>query len=278
MCKDNGDIAGSDVESCVTWDDSINNTVITDCPYFSKEPISEVCHDVQYTIPASVTVSNITSYVCSQFNRMGTHCGECISGYGPAPFLNGANIPCAKCHNHNYLWVIILLLQLCMITVLYFTFVLCECRGTSSPISVMAYFYQVATNSVISNAIMYAKIMFVSWMTILSYMLALNIMAFWNLDFFRFSLPAVCVSPSLTNAQALLFDYIVAFSPVVLTLLSYLFIELHDRGVWLIVRLWKPFNIFIISLQEGLEPQTVHPKHLCYFSSPFLFKAFVYFS
>ena len=252
LCEDNLDIEVQ-VGNCITWDDSINSTVMTDCPYFSED-LAAVCHDLRYTIPANVTIFNITSYVCSQFNRMGTHCGECISGYGPAPFLNGANIPCAKCHHHNYLWFIILFLQLFMVTVLYFIVVLCECRGASSPLNVMAYFYQIIISALTSNAYAYAQIRCIMQNLTFLY-ICLNICAFWTLDFFRYSLPAVCVSPSLTNAQVLLFDYLVALFPVVLTLLSYLLISLHDKGMWLIVRAWRPFNIFISRYKKEWNPK-----------------------
>ena len=237
----------------MTWDESINKTVLTMCPYFSRN-LSKVCHDLSYTISASVSVSNITSVVCSQFNREGTHCGKCIPGYGPAPFLNGANVACAKCHKHNYLWVVVLLFQLSMVTLLYFTFVLCECRGTSSPINVMAYFYQITTNAIISNSFAYAEIMCALDNFAFLYV-SLNLQAFWNLDFFRFSLPAVCVSPSMSNAQVLLFDYLVAFLPVIMTVLSYLFIELHDRDVKLVVWTWKPFHLLISRYKRDWNPK-----------------------
>ena len=237
---------------CITSDESINKTVIADCPYFPNN-LSEIYDDLRYTIPASVSLSDINSYVCSQFNREGRHCGRCISGYGPAPFLIGANVPCAKCDKHNYLWVIVLIFQLFMVTLLYFTCVLFECRGTSSPFSVMAYFYQIIVNEVTSNSAVFAQAKHVS-----EYLFAtgFSVIALWNLDFFHDFLPAVCVSPSLSNAQVLLFDYLVAFLPVVLTVLSYIFIELHDRGVWLIVKTWKPFNLLLSRLKtEDWNPK-----------------------
>lgn len=238
VCKREDASASVNCGTCLTWNDEIGKSVITDCPYF-PENTSEICQDLRYTIPASIPSSNLTSFVCSKFNRQGTHCGECMKGYGPAPFLNGANIACAKCHDHNSMWLLYLCLHLFMITILYLFFVFCEVKGTSSPLSVMAYYHQILVNAITSNASLYAQIR-CSSMQLGVTGTALTTYAFWNLDFFRFSLPPVCVSSSMRSAQVLLLDYFVAFFPVLLTMMSCLLIMLHGRGIFWIVWLWKP--------------------------------------
>ena len=238
--------------TCLTWNNEIEKSVIADCPYF-PENNSEICETLTYSIPGNVSSSNLTSFVCSQFNRQGTHCGECMKGYGPAPFLNGANIACAKCHKHNYMWLLYLCLHLFMITILYLFFVFCEVKGTSSPLSVMSYYHQVLVNAVTSNAMLYAQIR-CSSLEFGVVGTALTTYAFWNLDFFRFSLPPVCVSSSMSNVQVLLLDYVVAFFPVLLTMMSFSLIMLHGRGVSCIVWLWKPFNALVSRYKKKWNP------------------------
>ena len=225
--------------TCITWDDAINRSLITDCPYFSDS----MCEDSYYQIPSDVPSSNLTSVVCSQFHRQGVHCGHCTKGYGPAPLLNGANISCAKCYDYNYIWILYLLLQLFMITVLYFTFVFCEVKGISSPLSVLAYFYQLIINAVISNTRLFSSIVCI--LRNVFAQIVLSIYAFWNLDFFRLSLPPTCVSSSMSNVQVLLFDYVIAFFPIFLTFMSYLLITLHNRNVSILVLLWRPIDKLI---------------------------------
>lgn len=237
--------------TCLTWDSTINKAVITECPYVSKNT-TEVCQDLRYQIPASVPSSDLNNIVCSQFYRQGTHCKECKENYGPAPFLNGANIPCAKCHAHDHTWVLHLLLQLLMVTLLYFGFVFCECKGTSSPLSVLAYFYQVIINAITSNSFLYTQILCNLRSALMQILFTL--FAFWNLDFFRYSLPPVCVSPSMTNAQVLLFEYFIAFFPVFLTSLSYALIKLHSSGCYFVVLLWKPFNSLVSRYKKDWNP------------------------
>lgn len=235
---------------CVTWDDSINQAVFVACPYFVDS--DETCTAWQFSIPKSLPSVNLTSYMCSQFEREGIHCGRCKDGYGPAPFLNGANISCAKCHSHDFTWLLYLLLQLLMVTIVYFGFVFCEYRGTSSPLSVLAYFYQIVINAVTSNSFLYAQLMCATKPEFLSSVL--TTFAFWNLDFFRYSLPPVCVSPSMRNSQVLLFDYIIALFPVLLTLVLFLCIKLHSRGIAFVVILWKPFNSIVRRFKKDWNP------------------------
>ena len=249
-CVPDSKTASLQCGACLTWNKEIGKAVFTYCPYF-PENTSEICETLTYSIPVGVSSSNLTSFMCSQFNRQGTHCGECMKGYGPAPFLNGANIACAKCHKHNYMWLLYLCFHLFMITILYLFFVFCEVKGTSSPLSVMAYFHQVLINAVTTNSYLSAQIRCSS----LEFGTALTTYyAFWNLDFFRFFLPPVCVSSSMRSVQVLLLDYFVAFFPVLLTMMSCLLIMLHGRGVSCIVWLWKPFNTLVSRYKKNWNP------------------------
>lgn len=239
------------VGKCLTWDVSIDKAVITDCPYFNTK-VSNVCENMYYSIPPSIPSLNLSTYVCSPFFRQGKHCGECMDSYGPSPLLNGINIQCAKCHDHDYKWLLHVFLQLFMVTVLYFVFVLCECRGTSSPLNVLAYFYQVIINAVASNVILYAQVVCVMENTFV--LLLLTTYALWNLDFFRYSLKPVCVSPKLSNVHVLLFDYVIAFYPILLTVLSCLLIWLHSLGIRFIVWLWRPFKWLFSRYKKEWDP------------------------
>ena len=64
----------------------------------------------------------------------------------------------------------------------------------------------------------------------------------WNLDFFRLLYKPFCINYHLPVAGVLLLDYLVAFYPLVLILVTYAFIILHERGCKLVVTLWRPFH------------------------------------
>ena len=46
----------------------------------------------------------------------------------------------------------------------------------------------------------------------------------------------------MTHLQVLALDYAIAFYPLVLILISYVFIWMHSHDVGIVVWLWKPFH------------------------------------
>ena len=75
--------------------------------------------------------------------------------------------------------------------------------------------------------------------------LILTLLTIWNLDFFHLVIPPLCVSTSLKFVHILLFDYIIAFYPLVLSVFIYVGIELHDRNCWIIVYLCTPLRMIL---------------------------------
>ena len=64
----------------------------------------------------------------------------------------------------------------------------------------------------------------------------------WSLDFFRSVIPPFCVSSHIKTIHALALEYLVAFYPIFLILISYVCIKLHDNNFRPVVWLWKPFH------------------------------------
>ena len=69
---------------------------------------------------------------------------------------------------------------------------------------------------------------------------ATTIYGIWNLDFFRTILPPTCLD--IDTLQALSLDYAIAVYPLLLVIISYILIELHDRDTSFIVCIWTPFH------------------------------------
>ena len=87
------------------------------------------------------------------------------------------------------------------------------------------------------------------------------------MDFFRYSVPPLCVSSTLRSVDMLLFDYIVAVWPVLLTLVSYVCIDLYDREVRLVVVMWRPFHCCFAHCFRGRRCMTNNfgCEDLCHF-------------
>ena len=64
----------------------------------------------------------------------------------------------------------------------------------------------------------------------------------WNLDFFRLQYTPFCLHPVTTTVQMLALDYIIAVYPLVLLVVVYLFVKIHDANFRVIVCLWRPFH------------------------------------
>jgi len=62
----------------------------------------------------------------------------------------------------------------------------------------------------------------------------------WNLDFFRTVIPPEAVCLEMSTIHALALDYLLAFYPLVLIVITYISIELHARNFWPLVWVWKP--------------------------------------
>ena len=64
----------------------------------------------------------------------------------------------------------------------------------------------------------------------------------WSLDSLRSVIPPFCVSSRIKTVHALALEYIVAFYPISLILVTYACIKLHDNNFRPVVWLWKPFH------------------------------------
>ena len=63
-----------------------------------------------------------------------------------------------------------------------------------------------------------------------------------NLDFLRQIIPPMCISTSLTVMNSLFFDYIIALYPILITVLVYVLIELHDHNCKVVTILSMPLR------------------------------------
>ena len=73
---------------------------------------------------------------------------------------------------------------------------------------------------------------------------------FWNLDYFRYFIPPFCVSQDLKNIHVLALQYVSAFYPLLLIVLTYACIELHGHNFRPIVWLWKPFHRCCVNVRR----------------------------
>ena len=71
-------------------------------------------------------------------------------------------------------------------------------------------------------------------------------------------IPAFCVSTSLSTLQLVSLSYVSSIYPLVLCVITYCMIELHARGNWLLVNMWRPFNRLFYNKHSGINSSVIH--------------------
>ena len=221
---------------CVTWDNSTKSVRIAYCLF---TPVDySTCRNGYYQISTKLSDSELNKWMCGRLNRQGTHCKQCISGYGPAALSNG--IPCADCSKHKYMWSLNLLFQLLLLTAMFVVIMMLQIKGTASPWNIIITYSQLVVNALMYDAHLHDRIQ--CYVGKRGNIFLLTMLGMTNLDFLRLVIPPLCISTSLTAIHTLLFDYIIALYPILMTILVYALIEFHDRNCKIIICLSYPLK------------------------------------
>ena len=239
---------------CMTWDNVSQNVVVNRCLLSRQTSDSCVHHSLNahLVIPTNVSGPELNYVTCKEYNRKGFHCRQCIDGYGPAAFSD--SITCADCSKYRHLWILNLLFQLTMVTLMYIIVILFQIKGTSSPLNVIITYCQLFINAIKDSSGFYLRLN--CFLNRILSTVVVSLFGIWNLDFLHFVIPPMCVSVSIKSINILLFDYIIAFFPLILTIFAYVGIELHDRNYRIIVYLTIPVKSFFRLFHRNWNPKT----------------------
>ncbi len=216
--------------ACMTYDNITGSTTAGYCP-FSIYPRSALNgHFVR--LPKSRTELNAVT--CGMANRDGLLCSKCKPGYGPAVLSYGYK--CVKCSNTPLGWFLFLCVAFFPTTLFLILVVLFQVRTTSAPLN-----FFILACQMISVAISWYHTELDSQLYSSLGGAAATFFTLWNLEFFRYIIPPFCVSENLSNLQVLCMEYIVAFYPLLLTVIMYVCVQQHAKGCRILVCLWKPF-------------------------------------
>ena len=126
---------------------------------------------------------------------------------------------------------------------MYFLVVIFHIRATSSPLSALVFMSQIVVYTIRLNVPLHMYIENkVTGFPYVALKVLLVLCGIWSLDFFRPVIPPFCVSNKIKAIYALALEYLVAFYPICLIILTYSFVKLHDNNFKAIVWLWKPFH------------------------------------
>ena len=233
---------------CMTYNSTIESTEYGPCPYIGHYNTTIILHGFFY-VQLPNNVSLLKEFMCGTLNREGSLCGKCIEGYGTA--LYSYTLECSKCWGHGYGWILYFFLELFPITVLYFLVVIFHIRATSSPLSALVFMSQIVVYTVRLNASLHMYIENeVTGFPYVALKVLLVLCGIWSLDFFRSVIPPFCASTNIKAIHALVLEYLVAFYPIFLILLTYVCIKLHDNNFRPVVWLWKPFHRYFVHFRR----------------------------
>lgn len=237
---------------CMTWNNESQSVEVSLCLQ-TRHHSYKVCRkNGSYDIPTNINGAQLNNFSCGGYHRCGLHCSHCADGYGPALFSD--TVFCTSCSNTKWLWILNLLLQLTMVTLLYLGVIVLQIDGTSSPMNVMMTYSQMFINGLNYGSRLQRRLLCYLGQDVTNFIIA--VFGAWNLDFFHTYIPPMCVSESFSSANILLFDYIIALYPFVLTAFVLVCIELYDRKFKIVIFLSFPLRKLFKLLRGKWNPRS----------------------
>ena len=146
-------------------------------------------------------------------------------------------LSCVNCTDYSNNWAKYMAISFLPLTVLFLVVVIFRISVASGSLNVFVLVCQIFTapyvlRHVASNKPKY-EILF---------SIGLSLYGISNLDFFRLVIPPFCLHPRMTTLQVLALDYAISIYPLLLIVITYLLVEMHDHDVRILVWLWKPFH------------------------------------
>ena len=231
-------------EYCMTYDEVNNSMAFNNCPFHYHKP------DVQgLYVALPQNVCDLNDFMCGGLNRTGLLCSNCKPGLGPAVF--SYTLPCLKCLDRGYGWLLYMFLATFPSTVMFLVIIICQIRITEAPMNAVIFVCQVLVSMINVNPHIVTDVSKSSYYLTLFF---LTVYGVFNLDIFRYIIPRFCVSSTMTTIQALSLEYIVAFYPLLLVVVSYICIQLHARGCKPLVYLWKPLHKCCTCISQRWSP------------------------
>ena len=196
-------------------------------------------------------LSSINDLMCRQrFNRAGRLCGKCLPNFHPQAY--SYNLTCVTCPEGNLnLWKYFIF-SLAPLTAFYFLVLFFKLNTTSSHLHGYVIFAQALALPQFARLL----IITIKLDTSFNYPIKAltSLYGLWNLDFFRIFNLGVCLNMAPLSVVTL--DYVIAVYPFLLTILSYILIELHDKNIRILVFVWKPFRCVFTLFRRNWDIRT----------------------
>ena len=219
---------------CMTFEEMERTIYIAPCTFSGN--FSTTGNGRYVGLPVK-NASELNTHMCGPMNRRGRLCSECIEGFGPSIISSG--LVCSKCTGIWYGVPLYLFLEFIPITLFFVVILFFRVNITSAPMVAFVFFSHI----IVAAFLTYGAVLRFEHPT--AYYLVSGVVTlygFWNLDFFRYILPPLCVSPDLKHIHIILMDYVSAFYPLCLICFTWIVIKLHFHNFKPVVWLWSKLS------------------------------------
>ena len=237
---------------CMSYDETLG-IIFGYCPYNSCPKRSEtqcIGRGLRFVkIPWDPLLIN--DVMCGEINRKDLLCSKCQNGLGPAVFSYG--LTCVKCLGNTRGCLLYLTLALLPPTLFFLLLTALQIHVSSAALDSMVLMCQIMVSLVIWNP----DAFFSGVKPLHSFQsFLLTVYGIWNLDFLRYVIPPFCINENMTALQVVSLEYLVALYPLLLITVTYILIELHDRGNRVLVSMWRPFHRCYTHFRRQWNPKT----------------------
>ena len=203
-------------------------------------------------------ISDLNDFMCRPLNRKSYLCSDCIDGFAPSISMLQHPNQYYRCTN-KWQGVIIYLITLFFpVTFFYLIMLVFQIRMTSAPMPCFVMYSQlivyVTSHTWDGSFTSIGSLMLTETGELRTVArVILVVCGMFDLDFFSHALPQFCVSHHFKLYHRALLGYITAFYPMLLIVMTWICIKLHDRNFRVIVYLWRPFHRCFIRLRRGWD-------------------------
>ncbi len=220
--------------SCMTLDNtSLDPVVMENCLYSCHYLHLSSANSAFYEIDTNST-TELNNVTCGPYNRNGLMCGECIEGHGLPVY--SYSLSCVECTHYKYNWIKYIAVAYIPLTLFLIVVITFRISATSG--SMVGYVTVSQLEATYTLSKLYLAVSdHTKWVVF--------IYSIWNLDFFRSIYPPFCIHPHMSALQVASLDYIIAVYPMIMILLTYGIVNLHDRYsqvIWLCRPLYRCFR------------------------------------
>ena len=231
---------------CVTTD---NKTILAGpCPYHFASN-----HTIGLWSPLPKNTTNVNEHVCGHLNRDGLLCGKCKPGFGVSAY--SLDLRCSQCSERSVGFLLFLLTSIILQSGFFLLVTIFRISVTRAELSTFVLFCQILVSTgaellgyQLLNSQEFYRMAGVYRATFVFY-------GMWNLEFFSSILPAACISENLSTLQAISLRYLSAFYPLLLILLTYIFLKLYEYDFKPVSVITRPIHKCCVRLRSYYDLQ-----------------------